>query len=1082
MNQYCSTMSETRWDVSPTNHCLCLQNIKLFLCTCQDVFGLKDSDLFEPSMLFEIHDIYQVIYTLSKLSNCNKAQKSVPGFFFQKNQIFTQTDISKKLSIDDGRYSQELREKLSYNNYRSSVRYEENYQKLCAFKRPQSPQHSEKRILVAEELLETEIKYVMVLKAIQECFMKPLRKKMSPEDIQGIFGEIEELYDIHQNFLNDLNDAISPNSLRHLSDVFLSKYHKFLIYGDYCANIMDAQTLLQQKIKESPSLNEDIMRCQESVKEGRYALEDLLYMPFQRILKYPLLLDRLIGDTQPNHEDYRGLEEANDAMKDIAVYINELKRDKEKLEALQKIEESIIDLKMPPNTTLKNYGRCLKDDELRVRSPYGEKSNNRYVFLFDHVMLICKQLKDNKYSFQESLDLSEYKVKDCLPTARRATFYPWFLIPENKNEVYMFSARQEQQKREWIKVIEETLDNIKPNCLLNTDHQLLMKTFQKQTTCTHCKKSLKGLIFQGYWCKMCQIILHKECIIPSGRCTAQAQRSLPVMSVNTRRVPPPPYSEVTRWTDYRYLGQYNWFVGEIEREEASNLLRQRKNGTYLVRVRPRGRSNPSESTYALGLKTSTGIKHIVVFERTINGLLQYYLSRARYFTSIAELVKFYEHTSLKENFEKLDTKLLLPYYQVPSVVHARNFPREESTEWTGRDSDEDYADYDQLEDNTKTGSTAICPTGTFKSDDHSVHTSQEASMNTYFTVKESDMNYSNDQTSYFQNSASFYGSSSEKESDPSQWQQWSNKENNWHESPALRTAGIKHLPTYNKDRRSLGTSRSFPKTSAEENRRVHNLHVKTKRTRRENTKVVKTSNPSISKTYAGDFPRKNVAKSFPTTNVKESKTRTPAHIQSIKEFDDRKSLTGSSKQRKTQIRHESLKGRSTSKSPTADNSYTTKEEKLQEERVGQKKEDEEAKRPEERGEEQEEDDNDAEEEGEDDNKQEEEEEIFWQYCNDNEIATLYESKSLYNISKNFDTGTENFHSASVPEQKQAGSSLTVGTQTSSLDIPSSYDHIEIFGQFIVSELKTIQNKTILIELKKAIQNVVMQGIEKDNEN
>nr|CAD7403708.1 unnamed protein product [Timema cristinae] len=54
---------------------LCLRNIKTFLQTCHDIFGLKENDLFEPSMLFELNDFFKVLNTLSKLSNCVKVQR-----------------------------------------------------------------------------------------------------------------------------------------------------------------------------------------------------------------------------------------------------------------------------------------------------------------------------------------------------------------------------------------------------------------------------------------------------------------------------------------------------------------------------------------------------------------------------------------------------------------------------------------------------------------------------------------------------------------------------------------------------------------------------------------------------------------------------------------------------------------------------------------------------------------------------------------------------------------------------------------------------------------------------------------------
>lgn len=53
-------------------HCLsqflCCQNIKLFLDTCRKFYRLPESELFEPTMLYNLTDFHRVLITLSKLS------------------------------------------------------------------------------------------------------------------------------------------------------------------------------------------------------------------------------------------------------------------------------------------------------------------------------------------------------------------------------------------------------------------------------------------------------------------------------------------------------------------------------------------------------------------------------------------------------------------------------------------------------------------------------------------------------------------------------------------------------------------------------------------------------------------------------------------------------------------------------------------------------------------------------------------------------------------------------------------------------------------------------------------------------
>ena len=62
---------------------LCLKNIRAFLATCIAVFELRETDLFQASMLYDYTDFARVLHTLSRLSNCAKAKKSksqVEGF------------------------------------------------------------------------------------------------------------------------------------------------------------------------------------------------------------------------------------------------------------------------------------------------------------------------------------------------------------------------------------------------------------------------------------------------------------------------------------------------------------------------------------------------------------------------------------------------------------------------------------------------------------------------------------------------------------------------------------------------------------------------------------------------------------------------------------------------------------------------------------------------------------------------------------------------------------------------------------------------------------------------------------------
>lgn len=93
----------------------------------------------------------------------------------------------------------------------------------------------------------------------------------------------------------------------------------------------------------------------------------------QRILKYHLLLDKLVEETPRDWtDDSRQLTKAREVMVDVAQYIDEVKRDSDTLDIIKDIQASIIDWASP--VELKDYGRLLKDGELRVSLKKNQQS------------------------------------------------------------------------------------------------------------------------------------------------------------------------------------------------------------------------------------------------------------------------------------------------------------------------------------------------------------------------------------------------------------------------------------------------------------------------------------------------------------------------------------------------------------------------------------------------------------------------------------------------------------------------------------------------------------------------------------
>ncbi|KAG0429492.1 hypothetical protein HPB47_023584 [Ixodes persulcatus] len=381
----------------------------------------------------------------------------------------------------------------------------------------------EKRDYCIKELIETEKNYIEALNMITRDFMRPLKDVLTPEENEVIFKHIKELADTHAGFHADLHKAcLAPQQQQmRISDCFLRWKDKFIVYGDYCSNLPRAQEQIDELCTKKQLVNQCVLNCQQKANDGKFKLRDLLSVPMQRVLKYHLLLKELMKNTAETHEDYHGLEKALKSMLDLAHYINEVKRDNETLQIIADIQASITDVDLPQNMELKDYGRLLKDGELKIKShDDNNKIKNRYIFIFDRMMLMCKSTKGEQYIYKSSLALCDYKLENAPVNSRMATRYYWFLVHIEKRTAYTMYAKTEEMKKKWIEAIEKAMDNINPSIAKDTDHQFAMHTFKVPTYCSDCNKLLPGIFYQGYRCSVCGTGVHKTCLATVRSCGA----------------------------------------------------------------------------------------------------------------------------------------------------------------------------------------------------------------------------------------------------------------------------------------------------------------------------------------------------------------------------------------------------------------------------------------------------------------------------------------------------------------------------------------------------------------------------------
>nr|XP_046912795.1 protein vav-1-like [Dermatophagoides farinae] len=529
-------------------------------------------------------------------------QQQQQGWFLRRRQS---EQLMESSSSSKRSHEEDVYEDLCYVTLRSNCNRDSNNLAINLNSTNSNSLITSKRDYCLKELIETEKNYCEALQMIIDHFCQPLIRVIPVKHRNVIFSNLQSLSELHWKLYQDLyrtnqngqqqhqqqhrsnnnhnnnngqlipgypSNCSSPSvstcstsstSSGHpiqqlikngtISACFLSMRDRFLNYGQYCANLPKAQQLLDELCVQDPVIEHWVSRCQEDANQGRFKLRDLLSLPMQRILKYHLLLGELIRNTNDQHDDFEGLRHSYDMMLDIGAYINEMKRDTETLEIINDLQRSIIDLSMPDDYELKDYGRLIKDGEVRMRGPctqdgdnvvggiinghhvgncgsYGSRMTtrlkNRYIFIFDKVMLMCKTIRNLQriqYSYKDCIVLEEYKLEDmstCSPISKLTKNWSsgWSLIHCRTKQPYTFFVKNEEIKRKWMEAIERAQDNVRPRQLNQTDHHLALATVLPATCCVSCHKLLKGTWFQGYQCYVCNVAVHKSCITTVRSC------------------------------------------------------------------------------------------------------------------------------------------------------------------------------------------------------------------------------------------------------------------------------------------------------------------------------------------------------------------------------------------------------------------------------------------------------------------------------------------------------------------------------------------------------------------------------------
>ncbi|KAM9249182.1 rho guanine nucleotide exchange factor 4 isoform 5-T5 [Dugong dugon] len=314
------------------------------------------------------------------------------------------------------------------------------------------------RTNVINEILSTERDYIKHLRDICEGYIRQCRKRadmFSEEQLRTIFGNIEDIYRCQKAFIKALEQKFN-HERPHLSELgacFLEHQADFQIYSEYCNNHPNACVELSRLTKLSKYVY-FFEACRLLQRMIDISLDGFLLTPVQKICKYPLQLAELLKYTHPQHRDFKDVEAALHAMKNVAQLINERKRRLENIDKIAQWQTSIEDWE--GEDVLVRSSELIYSGELtRIMA----KSQQRMFFLFDHQLIYCKKdlLRRDVLYYKGRVDMDHLEVVDVEDGKDRdlhvSVKNAFRLRCSATGESHLLCTRKPEQKQRWLKAL-----------------------------------------------------------------------------------------------------------------------------------------------------------------------------------------------------------------------------------------------------------------------------------------------------------------------------------------------------------------------------------------------------------------------------------------------------------------------------------------------------------------------------------------------------------------------------------------------------------------------------------------------------
>lgn len=342
---------------------------------------------------------------------------------------------------------------------------------------------SVKRQDVIYELMQTEMHTVRTLKILLYVFMYELKQSGLIDDarLKRLFPAVDALLSHHQHFLDHLKTRMEQSQeeegsnnyqISQLGDILITQFSGSVgegmkeCYSVFCSHQSDAIKFYKEQLQNSKKFQQLIKKIGQLPLVRRRDMPHCFLLVTQRITKYPVLIERLIKNTEADTDEHKSLVHGLALIKDTISQVNEQVSEFERRLRLRDIcvrlepksQGRVMDDKIFRREDLLQGTRSLLHEGSVVWKTPGRQKEIHVVLLSDVVLLL--QEKDQKFVFAamdkippvitlQGLIVREVALADSA----------MYLICACTSNMYELHTGSKNERDTWMSYIREAVNN-----------------------------------------------------------------------------------------------------------------------------------------------------------------------------------------------------------------------------------------------------------------------------------------------------------------------------------------------------------------------------------------------------------------------------------------------------------------------------------------------------------------------------------------------------------------------------------------------------------------------------------------------